>query len=60
MRRCCCCEATERKIDIHQYVVYGINPVTNRKTKRTVNICTCCDAWGMASDEKLKEFVGLN
>ncbi len=59
MKRCYCCDADENTIEIIQYTVQGKGEDGKRK-RRKVNVCICCDAWGMASDEKLKEFAGLN
>lgn len=59
MKRCHYCGVDENTIEIIQYTVQGKGEDGKRKCRK-VNVCICCDAWGMASDEKLKEIVGLN
>ncbi len=60
MIRCSCCGITDDVVGMNQYLVCGINPLTKKRTKRRVNICDCCSAWGMGFKEKIEELSGLD
>lgn len=59
MKMCVVCGATESKLPIIQYTVRGSDIDTNKTVLRRVNLCVCCDAWGMSDTEKLLEFANI-
>ena len=59
MLKCAVCGANDEELRITQFVRIGKDMTTGRKASRRVNICDCCNAWGMASEEKLDELAGI-
>ena len=58
MRKCAICGSGH--MEITQHIIRGYDNITNKKAVRMVNICECCDAWGMATEEgTLFDLAGL-
>ena len=57
MKTCAVCGATDLELEVTTYKVPVSNPYGPKKIT-PVHICICCDAWGMATEEKLAELAG--
>lgn len=59
IKTCDICGATENEIIITHHKVTGC--INNNCQIKIVNMCLCCEAWGMLDDEdKLLEITGFD